>query len=467
MDQVSAFFDTQDVPQDKVADRLRGTIVGGALGDAIGLYTEFLSKTLAHEVYPEAKFQLVEPATQFYADHHRLKFAPTGWTDDTDHALLIVLSYLHGNGDLDPVDFAGRLQFWVEQGLRCLDRLPLGLGQTVGRVGIYATVAIQTLTIQVVCDKNFLNDPPATAYDKWNRAKRNAAANGSLMRTAPLGIMCFGKTQEETFQVATDYSLVTHVDPRCVISCCLATGLVRGILRDEVATEQDVDALIEASLNWTEAWIAEQNSLSESTTDDRFPRIGRDEFRKHVSTQTLEELELDDAMKMGYVYKSLGAGILLLRQSMRRLNSSNPEGLFEELITNLIMQGGDADTNAAVAGSLLGALVGYQGLPAQWKDGLMHGDWLLRKCDALGSVTKIQPLSEPYNGKNDPDTGLEGGKLRLTLPELQQREKEFSERWLTASAEAMEKRLQEKKKKLEEKKSNGPGGRLRRFLFGK
>ncbi|KAL3431414.1 hypothetical protein BDV09DRAFT_176280 [Aspergillus tetrazonus] len=26
------------------------------------------------------------------------------------------------------------MQFWVEQRLRCLDRLPLGLGMTVGRV---------------------------------------------------------------------------------------------------------------------------------------------------------------------------------------------------------------------------------------------------------------------------------------------------------------------------------------------
>jgi hypothetical protein len=43
---------------------------------------------------------------------------------------------LHHNGRLDPVDFAHRLQFWVEQGLRCLDRLPLGLGRTVGQVNV-------------------------------------------------------------------------------------------------------------------------------------------------------------------------------------------------------------------------------------------------------------------------------------------------------------------------------------------
>ncbi|KAL2835469.1 ADP-ribosylglycohydrolase-domain-containing protein [Aspergillus pseudoustus] len=451
MDSASTFFDTHAVSRETALDRLRGTIIGGALGDAIGLYT-------AHEVYPEGKFQLVEPATEFYADHHRCTYYfllpfRTGWTDDTDHALLIVLSYLHNNGKLDPVDFAHRLQFWVEQGLRCLDRLPLGLGQTVGKV---------------VCDKSFLKGSQATAYDKWNKAKRNAAANGSLMRTYPLGIICFGKTQGETFQIATDFSLVTHADPRCVLSCCLATGLVRGILREEVVVEKDIDRLIDASLTWTEAWIAEQNSLSDNKSGERFPAIDRDEFNKHAFAQTLEELQFDDAMKMGYVYKALGAGILVLRQGMRRLNSSKPQTVFKELITDLIMQGGDADTNAAVAGSLLGALVGYECLPAKWKNGMMHADWLLRKCDALGSVTRIEPLSEPYNGRDDPDTDLEGGKPRLTLPELMQREKDFSERWLTASSKAMEKRIQEKKRKIdEESRAKGGGGWLRRFLFGK
>ncbi len=56
------------------------------------------------------------------------------WTDDTDHVLLIVLSYLHHDGRLLPGDLAARLRTWAEQGLRCLDRLPLGLGRAVGRV---------------------------------------------------------------------------------------------------------------------------------------------------------------------------------------------------------------------------------------------------------------------------------------------------------------------------------------------
>jgi ADP-ribosylglycohydrolase len=52
----------------------------------------------------------------------------------------------------------------------------------------------------------------------------------------------------------------------------------------------------------------------------------------------------------------------LLRMAMRALarrdDPISAETLFEELIVNFIMEGGDADTNAAVAGAVLGAYLG-------------------------------------------------------------------------------------------------------------
>jgi hypothetical protein len=103
-DAVITFFDTHPVSRETVHDRLRGTIFGGALGDAIGLYTgsfeafalcgnqvhadaklEFLSKNLARQAYPEGKFQLVDPVTEFEADQHRcMKAFSTGVYACTD-----------------------------------------------------------------------------------------------------------------------------------------------------------------------------------------------------------------------------------------------------------------------------------------------------------------------------------------------------------------------------------------------
>ena len=41
-----------------------------------------------------------------------------------------------------------------------------------------------------------------------------------------------------------------------------------------------------------------------------------------------------------------------------------------------LLQAGDADTNGAVAGALLGCKLGASKLPDSWLNGLKHKDWL-------------------------------------------------------------------------------------------
>jgi hypothetical protein len=71
-----AFLDTHAFVRAAVLDKIYGCIVGSALGDTIGLYTEFLSKAQSAEMYADRKFRLVEPATEFYLDNHRSEFYP-------------------------------------------------------------------------------------------------------------------------------------------------------------------------------------------------------------------------------------------------------------------------------------------------------------------------------------------------------------------------------------------------------
>ena len=49
--------------------------------------------------------------------------------------------------------------------------------------------------------------------------------------------------------------------------------------------------------------------------------------------------------------------------------------------------GGDTDTNAAVAGALLGAAHGAAAIPADWVDRLADRDALLAEADQLAALT--------------------------------------------------------------------------------
>jgi ADP-ribosylglycohydrolase len=423
------FLDLHPFVRITAYDKALGTVIGSALGDCIGLYTEFLPRTECLRAYPSAKFSLTPNQTAYRSDSHRDKFDSAGWTDDTDQALLLILSYLHDlqpknevGRPVDPLDFAQRLQIWVRQGLRCLERPPLGIGQTVGRV---------------VLDPDYLAGPEEMALKIWLKSNRNAAPNGSLMRTHPLGVMCVVESLEDTFRIATDVGKVTHVDPRCVVSCCLVTGLLRGILRGEVVCEADIDSMIDTAFDWVEKQEELMNpraknldekleEVESAPVQELESRLVLDEYHKYSKAQSLEELELDDATKMGYVFKCLGSAILTLRLAIRNEDPSGNHQLFETLISNLIMQGGDADTNACVAGALLGAWIGYSRLPPHWENGIRDREWLIQKADAM--ITRAG-LSRDKKGNHqvptqDPDTALDGGKGMLTTEQLAKMERD-------------------------------------------
>jgi ADP-ribosylglycohydrolase len=417
-----------------VQDKIFGTIFGSALGDCIGLYTEFLPASAAEIAYPKKKFTL-HPPTPFRADSHRDKFEQAAWTDDTDHSLLILLSYLHHNGKIIPEDFAARLAIWVREGLRCLDRLPLGIGQTIG------TIARKP---------EFPKTPFDAALASWLKTGRRNAANGSLMRTHPLGIMCVGFDIEETFCIAAHMSRTTHVDPRCVLACCISTALIRGILRGEVITEADLDKLMQKAFDW----VSMRSSLRNPGLEENLPTeveaslLDAEEFKRHINVQNFKDLELDDSQKMGYVYKCLGSAILALRFAMREQYPTIDT--FEKLITDLIMHGGDADTNATAAGALLGAWLGFSSLPSNWVEGIRHRDWLMEKIHNLNGLVGISENICETARKEDVDTGLYGGKTPMTDDEVKKMETDLLMKILEKNRERKEEdmKLEPRKKGL-------------------
>ncbi len=62
----------------------------------------------------------------------------------------------------------------------------------------------------------------------------------------------------------------------------------------------------------------------------------------------------------------------------------------EEGVVDTVMRGGDTDTNAAIAGALLGAVHGLDALPGQWVDSI------LRCRPEAGSPRVRNPRPECY-----------------------------------------------------------------------
>ena len=136
-----------------VEDRVKGAMLGLAIGDAMGAPVEFR---------PRGKFA---PVTGF-RDGGPFKLKAGQWTDDTAMALCLAQSLIDCHG-MDAKDQMDKYLRWVNDGyMACTDR-SVGIGQTV----------LRSLSRYHKTQEPYQGDP-----------KPKYAGNGCIMRLAPVPI---------------------------------------------------------------------------------------------------------------------------------------------------------------------------------------------------------------------------------------------------------------------------------------
>lgn len=131
---------------------------------------------------------------------------------------------------------------------------------------------------------------------------------------------------------------------------------------------------------------------------------------------TFATLKLDEKGKIGYVFKALGAAVRCLRVAMEWYNADEkgtplPGEFFQKLIT--------ADTNACIAGALLGAFLGQGDLPSDWRDNLEHGAWLKKMTEGMCQILGVG--DESFDASNYLDAAKDGGTGFLGMQQLAER----------------------------------------------
>lgn len=165
------------------------------------------------------------------------------------------------------------------------------------------------------------------------RPNRDSQANGALMRISPLGIFCSSCDLEMTSELAQWDASLTHPHPICVQANALfAMSIAQLISRQKSPLETYEDI---------KCWAKDMN------------------VEKPLMTAILDAAHTAPAnyiQQQGWVINAFQNAIWQL------LNAPS----LEEGIVDTVMHGGDTDTNAAVAGALLGAVYGRKALPKQW-----------------------------------------------------------------------------------------------------
>jgi ADP-ribosylglycohydrolase len=234
----------------------------------------------------------------------------------------LIISFVECGG-FDPTDYARRIaELFAEE-------------RIVGRG--FATTAAASRLIQGI---------------HWTEAGEPSpsAGNGSAMRAAPVGLLCF-RNPDTLIQNAVDQSRITHQDPRCAAGSIAVAGAVALNLRNE---NLPVAEFVVQLSEWVKHF-------------DPFLATGIQNIPRWLNESP--SAVVDEVSKLGIApgYDSRWQGIspFVTGSVLWSIYSflRSPRG-YKESISTAIAVGGDVDTTAAMTGAISCALVGLDQIPA-------------------------------------------------------------------------------------------------------
>ncbi len=303
-----------------------GSIVGLAVGDALGYPAEFRKRAqILQEIGPEGISEFItlqDPRFTrpfFFGPDH----PPGTYTDDTQMTVAVAEALLHaGACDLDalmPV-MATRFVEWSRSVKN--NRAP----------GATCMEGCDHLANGVV----------------WRQAGvADSKGCGSAMRVAPIGL--FYEDLDEIAEVARASSLLTHghdaaLEGAAAAACMVALAL-QGASPDEIYSQIDRRC--------------SRNSPDFAAVWKRLP-----ELVQHPP----EEVLVDGALGEGWVAEEAVASALYCYWR-------HPDDYVKAVLT-AVNTDGDSDSLATITGSMLGARLGIESIPEDWRNGVEDSRYL-------------------------------------------------------------------------------------------
>jgi ADP-ribosyl-[dinitrogen reductase] hydrolase len=298
----------------ELRNRCIGAIVGFAVGDALGMPAEFLSREQIRRYYGK-------PISGFLQAHagHASDFLPEGSYTDNTQTMPATAECLIECGKMDPARQADALLSWYQNTLP--HRTPS--------------------TANLRACKHLASGRP------WNKSGVFSSGCTAAMRMIPIGLY-FNRCPEELTRAALDACIITHNEPRARAASVAVAYLTARLLQSD-----------------ERSWPADQVL----ETADHIARLDEDLAAVLRWTTQITHLPPEEALfEIGTssdAIETVPAAIYCFLKHPRNYSGA---------VMPAVNAGDATDSIAALTGSFVGTLAGVQAIDKQLLRGLENSD---------------------------------------------------------------------------------------------
>ena len=348
-------------------DRIRGSLIGGATGDALGYPVEFIDS-----------FERI----QAHYGGHGITRLDVRWTevdsasvgkavisDDTQMTLFTA------NGILN----AKRQKIGMKYGI-CLAYIEWYLTQIGKKSGKYKDCWISNVPAM-----NYQRAPGNTcisslyAIYSGREPMNNSKGCGGVMRVAPIPLYAVVDNRMDIIEadkLAGEAAEITHQHPLGFIPAALMSHIIYRLALDETPNRETFESYIH------EGMAAMETLFPQYPSDVKYMGELCDKaFMLAGNTRP----DLENIGHLGEGWTGEEALAIALYCALKHFDS------FEDALIASVNHGGDSDSTGAVTGNILGAAIGYEVIPQFFKNDLELHDVILHMADDVyrGEVTKM------------------------------------------------------------------------------
>lgn len=341
---------------DEKYNRIAGSLIGGAIGDALGYQIEFKKGIKDKEVTRFNDKGIISDDTQM--------------TLFTANALL----WRETRGACRGIAMVPADAIY----LAYLDWLDTQDGTKRNETPITWIKDIPELNIcrapGMTCMSSLSSGKKGTIEEPINDSK----GCGTVMRIAPIGL--YAKDSKKAGEVAAYASALTHGHPLGIIPSYVLASMINRLLNDNTDIPTSLNKAIEELKEWNKYDIQYVNSFIELVN-------------KAIELVNQNMNDIEAIKKIGEGWVADEAVAIALYACLKYQNS------FEDAIVCAVNHDGDSDSTGAIAGNIIGTYLGLNNIPDYYVNNVELNDVILEIAHDLSIDV---PISE-YSPNKDPE----------------------------------------------------------------